>query len=124
NDSVQEFMSLRAALEDPGLVTLAAQRFAENNVSMRIDTDTLTKAAIGALNAFQREGFNGILGSVPESEHEKILSFAVPMIQLSLTELRDLVRAREGLAPLAREGQEWVDGQLWVQMALLALANL
>lgn len=124
NNSVEEFMGLRAALNDPGLVTLAAQRFAENNSNMRIDTDTLRKAAVGALDAFQREGFNGILGNVPESEHEKILSFAVPMIQLSLTELRDLVRAREGLQPVPREGQEWVDGQLWVQMALLALANL
>ena len=124
NNSVEEFMSLRAALQEPGLVTLAAQRFAENNANMRIDADTLAKAAIGALDAFQREGFNGILGNVPESEHEKILSFAVPMIQLSLTELRDLVRAREGLQPIPREGQEWVDGQLWVQMALLALANL
>src|SRR5690606_38552257 len=95
NDSVEEFMSLRAALQEPGLVTLAAQRFAENNASERIDADTLRKAAIGALDAFQRAGFNGILGNVPESEHEKVLSFAVPMIQLSLTELRDLVRVRE-----------------------------
>jgi len=124
NDSVEEFMSLRAALQEPGLVTLAAQRFAENNASERIDADTLRKAAIGALDAFQRAGFNGILGNVPESEHEKVLSFAVPMIQLSLTELRDLVRVREGLPPVSREGQEWTDGQIWVQMALLALANL
>lgn len=124
NDTVEEFMRLRAALQEPGLVTLAAQRFAENNAGMRIDADTLRKAAIGALDAFQREGFDGILGNVPESEHEKVLSFAVPMIQLTLTELRDLVRTREGRQPVPREGQEWSDGQRWVQMALLALANL
>lgn len=124
NDTVEEFMGLRAALQEPGLVTLAAQRFAENNANERIDADTLRKAAIGALDAFQRAGFNGILGNVPESEHEKVLSFAVPMIQLSLTELRDLVRVREGLPPVPREGQDWTDGQQWVQMALLALANL
>ena len=124
NDSIAEFMSLRAALQDPGLVTMAAQRFAESNANERINADMLTKAAIGALDAFQRQGFNGILGNVPESEHEKVLSFAVPMIQMSLTELRDLVRVREGRSAVAREGEAWVEGQRWVQMALLALANL
>jgi len=124
DDSLNEFMSLRAALLEPALVNVAAQRFAQNNANALVDVETLQKAAIGALDAFQRDGFNGILGNVPESEHEKVLSFAVPMIQLSLTELRDLLRVREGRAPVAREGQEWADGQLWVQMALLALANL
>ena len=124
NDSVEEFMSLRAALLEPALVNIAARRFAETNANRLVDADMLQKAAIGALDAFQRDGFNGILGNVPEAEHEKVLSFAVPMIQLSLTELRDLVRVREGLPPIPREGQEWADGQLWVQMALLALANL
>ncbi|HLU00291.1 MAG TPA: cytochrome c biogenesis protein ResB [Burkholderiaceae bacterium] len=124
NDRIEEFMSLRAALQEPGLVTMAAQRFAQANANERIDADMLTKAAIGALDAFQRQGFNGILGSVPESEHEKVLSFAVPMIQMSLTELRDLVRARDGRPTIAREGEAWMEGQRWVQMALLALANL
>ncbi|NLC36487.1 MAG: cytochrome c biogenesis protein ResB, partial [Alcaligenaceae bacterium] len=124
NDTVEEFMSLRAALLEPALVNIAAQRFAEKNANATIDADMLQKAAIGALESFQRDGFNGILGNVPESEHEKVLSFAVPMIQLSLTELRDLVRLREGGEAVARTGQEWQDGQRWVQMALLALANL
>lgn len=124
NDSIEEFMNLRAALQEPGLVTMAAQRFAQANANERIGADMLTKAAIGALDAFQRQGFNGILASVPESEHDKVLSFAVPMIQLSLIELRDVVRARDGRTPLSREGQEWMDNQRWVQMALLALANL
>jgi ResB protein required for cytochrome c biosynthesis len=124
NDSVAEFMSLRAALLEPGIVNTAARRFAEKNATPAIDVDTLQNAAIGALEAFQREGFNGILGNVPESEQEKVLSFAVPMLQLSLTEVRDLVRAREGRPAIPREGDAWNSGQLWVQMALLALANL
>lgn len=124
NDTVEEFMSLRAALLEPGMVNIAAQRFAEKNANATIGADMLQKAAVGALESFQRDGFNGILGNVPESEHEKVLSFAVPMIQLSLTELRDLVRVREGREPIARSGEEWQEGQRWVQMALLALANL
>ncbi len=61
---------------------------------------------------------------MPEADQEKVLSFAVPMIQLSLTELRDVMRIRAGGKPIAREGDEWAEGQRWVQMALLALANL
>ena len=124
NDSVSEFMSLRAALLEPGIVNLAARRFAERNATASIDADTLQKAAVGALEAFQRAGFDGILGNVPESEHEKVLSFVVPMLQLSLTELRDMLRAREGRPAIPREGEGWNEGQRWVQMALLGLANL
>lgn len=124
NDSVNEFMSLRAALADPALLNLAALRFAEKNATERVDAGLLQKAAAGALETFYREGFDGILGNVPQADHEKVLGFAVPMIQLTLSELRDIVRVREGLPPIAQEGQGMLDGQQWVQMALLALANL
>jgi len=122
--SVTEFMELRAALSDPALVNVAAMRFAEKNTSPTVEGALLQKAAVGALDAFQRSGFDGILGNVPEAEQEKVLSFAVPMIQLSLTELRDILRIRAGGQPVAREGEEWMEGQRWIQMALLALANL
>src|SRR5690606_5731296 len=124
NDSVQEFMGLRAALLEPGIVNLAAQRFAEKDATAAIDAGRLQKAAVTTLDTFQRTGFDGILGNVPPEDHEKVLSFAVPMIQLTLTELRDLLRVRNGGEPIAREGDEWAEDQRWVQMALLALANL
>lgn len=124
NDSVVEFMNLRAALLEPAMVNLAAQRFAEKNATPAIDAALLQKAAMGALDTFQRSGFDGILANVPAEDHEKVLGFAVPMIQLSLTELRDLMRVRAGLPPISREGDQWMEGQRWIQMALLALANL
>lgn len=124
NDSVVEFMNLRAALLEPAMVNLAAQRFAEKNATPAIDAALLQKAAMGALDTFQRSGFDGILANVPAEDHEKVLGFAVPMIQLSLTELRDLMRVRAGLPPIPREGDQWMEGQRWIQMALLALANL
>lgn len=124
NDSVNEFMALRAALSEPAMVNLAATRFAEKNATPNVDADLLQKAAAGALETFQRSGFDGILGNVPEADHDKVLGFAVPMIQLTLSELRDLVRARDGLAPIATEGEAFAEGQRWVQMALLAVANL
>lgn len=123
DDTVAEFMNLRAALLEPALVNLAAQRFADKNATPMVDADLLQKAAVGALESFRRSGFDGILGNVPETDHDKVLGFAVPMIQLSLTELRDVLRVRQGSQPIAREGEAWADGQRWVQMALLALAN-
>jgi len=124
NDSVEEFMALRAALADPAMMNLAALRFAEKNATPNVDAALLQKAAAGALDAFYRSGFDGILSNVPEADQDKVLGFAVPMIQLSLTELRDILRLRSGQEAVAREGEAFADGQRWVQMALLALANL
>lgn len=124
DDTVTEFMDLRAALQEPAMVNLAAQRFAEKNATPNVNAELLQKAAVGALDTFRTSGFDGILANVPEADQEKVLGFAVPMIQLSLTELRDVLRMRAGGQPVPREGQAWADGQRWVQMALLALANL
>src|SRR5690606_11727304 len=49
NDSVNEFMALRAALSEPAMVNLAATRFAEKNATPNVDADLLQKAAAGAL---------------------------------------------------------------------------
>src|SRR5690606_17729910 len=74
--------------------------------------------------AFSEGGFNAIVDRVPEPEREKVLGFAVPMIQLSLTELRDIARRDAGLAPIEQNGPEAQEAAEWVQAALLALANL
>jgi cytochrome c biogenesis protein len=124
NASMAEFMQLRAGLADPALVHLAAQRFAQRNTGSDIQQPLLEKAAAGALESFRQSGFSGIIDRVPEQDREKVLGFAVPMIQLSLTELRDIVRKRNGLPPIHYEGQDGIDAERWVQSALLALANL
>src|SRR3546814_13594838 len=46
------------------------------------------------------------------------------MIQLSLVELRDIVRERAGQPAAPREGPQGEASDRWVQMSLLALANL
>lgn len=122
--SVVEFMKLRAALADPALVSLAAQRFAEKNANSDLQAPLLQKAAQGALETFYKKGFDGIIGQVPEQDREKVLGFAVPMIQLALTELRDILRERSGLAPVEHVGVQGRQADQWVQLALLALANL
>ncbi|MCI2807951.1 cytochrome c biogenesis protein ResB [Eoetvoesiella caeni] len=121
NHSVAEFMSLRAALNDPSLRAQAAARFAQANANDEGQRPLLQKAAEGALESFAAGGFNAIVSKVPAAERERVLGFAVPMIQLSLAELRDIDRARHGWAPLNEAG---ADAGRWTQLALLALANL
>src|SRR5690606_16671682 len=124
DNSVTEFMNLRAAMADPGAVQEAAVRFAQKNANDTMQAPMLEKAVVGALDTFYRKGFNGIIEQVPEQDREKVLSFAVPMIQLSLAELRDVMRERSGQSAVKRQGQEGVQADQWVQMSLLALANL
>ncbi|TEA76849.1 cytochrome c biogenesis protein ResB [Allopusillimonas ginsengisoli] len=124
NNSVQEFMLLRAGLADPALVNLAAQRFAERNATSDIQQPLLEKASLGALETFRKSGFNGIIERVPEQDREKVLGFAVPMIQLSLAELRDIVRERNGIPAVQHVGEDGVEAEKWIQTALLALANV
>jgi len=120
NRSVSEFMHLRAALQDPALRELAAQRFAEQNAGSDTQRPLLQKAAAGAIDAFSRQGFDGLIERVPEAERENVLGFAVPMIQLTLSQLYDMDRARRGLEPIT-DTQEGAD---WLRLSLLALANL
>lgn len=124
NSSLNAFMDLRAALNDPALRTEAAIAFAAENSSNPEQRALLESAAAGALEAFAAGGFNAILARVPDAERERFLSFAVPMIQLSLTRLRDIDRARRGLAPINYEGADGPRETQWLQQALLALANL
>ncbi|PLC49007.1 cytochrome C biogenesis protein ResB [Pollutimonas subterranea] len=122
--SMDEFMALRAALADPALVNQAALRFAQKNANQEMQQPLLQKAAVGALETFSKAGFNGIIEKVPEQDREKVLGFAVPMIQLSLSELHDIVRAQAGKPPIDRQGAAAEEADKWMQMSLLALANL
>lgn len=121
--TMNEFMRLRAALKDPALVSEAALRFAKRNGETQANS-LLHKAAENALHAFSNEGFNGLVSAVPDSERERILSLTVPMIQLSLIELRDILREQAGEPRLVYSGEEGVRAQEWTQLSVLALANL
>ncbi len=121
--SIDEFMDLRAALEDPTLVRQATARFAAENASAQLPEPTLAKAAQGALESFAAGGFDGIIQNASQQDRERILNFAVPMVQVSLAELRNLMRAKTGRDTLDNNGTGDEDTR-WTQMALLAFANL
>src|SRR5690606_36063539 len=65
-----------------------------------------------------------IVDRVPPAEREKVLGFAVPMIQLSLAELRNIARVKAGQPPVDLAGSNASADARWTQLALLALANL
>jgi cytochrome c biogenesis protein len=119
-----EFMRLRAALDDPGLREEAAHRFAQHNAAPGEQQDLMFEAARGALRTFASQGFNGIIASAPADQREKILNFAVPMIQLSLVELRDLMHERAHEPPVASTGKQGEHELQWMRLAVLALASL
>jgi cytochrome c biogenesis protein len=122
--TLEEFMQLRAALEDPGLRDEAARRFAEQSAPAGEQRDLLFRAAQGALQTFSRSGFNGILEQAPEAERERIMNFAVPMIQLGLVQLRNVMHERAGRAPVDTSGPDAERDNHWMRLAVLALANL
>ncbi|HUH39899.1 MAG TPA: cytochrome c biogenesis protein ResB, partial [Castellaniella sp.] len=122
--TMQEFMRLRGALADADMRTAAARQFALENAPEGEQRELLFQAARGALQTFSERGFNGILESAPVAEREKILNFAVPMIQLSLTELRDAMHRKVGEAAIDYQGPEGQRQVQWMRLATLALTSL
>jgi len=118
DQSVAQFMALRAALADEGLRAAAARRFAQANATARLDEALLERAASGALQTFAAGGIEALVARAPADQREKIMEFAVPMIQVSLGYLWEDARA-PGVASMSPAAQ-----QRWLQLALLALANL
>jgi len=123
NNSLNEFLHLRAALQRPSARQAAAQQFAAHHATPE-QRESLERATLGALESFARAGFNEMVERIPLAEREKVLGLAVPMIQLSLLALYDADRQARGLPALAREGQASEAAAQWIRLALLALANL
>ena len=121
--TMAEFMQLRAAAADPELLKLAAKRFALR--SGQVDAGSLMEvAALKTVETFMKRGFNGIIEPVPEADRERILSLTVPMLQMTLLELRHIAREKNGLAPIDYSTEQGAYEEQWVQLALLAFANL
>ena len=121
--TMSEFMQLRAAATDTDLLKLAAKRFAMR--SGQVDAGSLMElASFKTIETFMQRGFNGIIEPVPEAERERILGLTVPMLQMTLLELRNIVREEQGLEPINYSGEKGEREEQWVQLALLAFANM
>lgn len=122
NGSIDEFMHLRAALANPDLRDQAAHRFAELNASAGEQRNLMYQAASGALRTFAHDGFNGIIQAAPVDQREKIMNFTVPMIQVALSELRDIMREQNGQQPVSDTNADFEND--WLRNALMAFASL
>jgi len=123
HSSMEEFLRLRAAIEDRELVSQAAQRFAMNNAAAD-QAGIIQEAAQNALLRFADQGMAGLLDHVPPEERERIAAFTIPMLQLTLLELRDLVRVKYDEPVVDYDGPNGEREQEWVRLGVLALSNL
>ncbi len=124
NNSVEEFMELRAALADPQQVDLAAKRFAGTRASNPQQEPMLAQAAQAATQAFSKQGFDGLTANVPPQDKQRVFDFALPMVQSTLAHLRDIMRERTDRPALPDFGEQAEAADKWLQVAFLALATL
>lgn len=112
NDTVEEWMRLRAALFDPALRAQAAQRYAQKAMSqgrgnageLRVQ---LQRSAVRGLEIFagneQEAGYLAVskfLEKVPPAEQEKAAEIFMKILNGSLWELWLAAREKDGLKPV------------------------
>ena len=123
--TVQEFLNLRAALEDPELRQLAAKRFAQNNVPAGMDGQALEISARRALDTYAEGGLQGLSRfleiSVPPDELPRAADVIVRLLGSTMSELRGIARERAGMAPIDPGQPENIR---WVQLSVAALSDL
>lgn len=129
NLSLDEFMALRASLNQPELRREAAARFTrENSPAGGPNAEALQNSAERALETFSNGGLQAVAqfidGNVPEAERERAASIVVRLIGASLESLRDINRERMGLAALPQQGDEALQAQIWTRLAVAALSDL
>jgi cytochrome c biogenesis protein len=128
DNSVAEFMRLRALLDDPQARKEAARRFAEKNAPEGSDRRPLEIAAERALQTFSEGGLQAVAGflqnNAPASELERAADIVVRLIGASIGELRIIERERAGLPPLPATGEGAERAAIWSRIAVAALSDL
>lgn len=112
NDTVEEWMRLRAALLNPALRTLAATRYAQHAMPGARDDaqklrEQLQQSALKGLTIFagdeKEAGYLAVskfLEKVPPAEQEKAADIFMKILNGSLWELWQAAREKEGLKPI------------------------
>lgn len=129
NDSIEEWMRLRAALQNPALREQAARRYAEKAMSASADyamQERLRQSALRGLEIFagdqQQSGFLAIsrfLERVPPDEQEKAADIFMKILNGSIWELWQAARQADGLKPVTADAKT---GQ-FLQLATGALSD-
>jgi len=120
-----EFMNLRAALADPEVRALAAERFAQNNVPQGVDSTALQISAQRALETFSEGGLEALSRfleiSVPQQEQARAADVIMRLLGSSISEVRAISRERAGMDPIDPSLPENIR---WNQLAVAALSDL
>ncbi|ANN80022.1 cytochrome c biogenesis protein ResB [Bordetella flabilis] len=128
DNSVAEFMRVRALLADPQARVEAARRFADKNAAPGTDRQPLQTAAERALQTFSEGGLQAVAGflqsNAPPSELERAADIVVRLIGATVAELRVMERERAGLAPLPVDGEAGERAAVWSRVAVAALSDL
>ncbi|OWT75031.1 MULTISPECIES: cytochrome c biogenesis protein ResB [unclassified Achromobacter] len=128
DNSVAEFMRLRALLADPQARKEAAQRFADKNAPQGVDKQPLEAAAERALQTFSEGGLQAVAAflqsNTQPADMERAADIVVRLIGSSVAELRAIERERAGLPPLATSGEAGAQAAVWSRIAVAALSDL
>jgi cytochrome c biogenesis protein len=121
-DSLDEFMRIRAALTDPAVRKLAARRFAQQAAPAAV-AGALADSAEKALTSIAEGGIDGLgqilEASVPEAERERAAEVVLRLLAGSFWEVWQQARARDGLAPMQRNEEN----TQFAQLALTAVSD-
>jgi cytochrome c biogenesis protein len=133
--SVREWMRLRAALADPALREVAAQRYAQRAIPPNASADAValsaqlkqSSAKTLALFAGDGKGQGGFLAvsdfigalKVPEVEQRNAANIFLKMLNGTMWELWQAARARDGAAPVTADD----DHARFLQLATNALSD-
>ena len=120
NDSVKEYMRLRAALFDEDLRREAGLKFAAGAVQSADAKlkENLALSATRALETFSGRGFSAVAEfidkAIPQAEQEKAAGLYLRILNGAAWELYTLARARDGLAaaPADEFHGDWLQSSL------------
>jgi cytochrome c biogenesis protein len=128
DNSVADFMRLRAALADPAMRKEAARRFADRNAPAGVDRQPLQAASERALETFSQGGLQAVAAflqsNTQPTELERAADIVVRLIGSSLAELRGVEREHAGLPAVATSGEAGERAAIWSRVAVAALSDL
>ena len=129
DNSVTEWMRLRAALANPELRKIAAQRYAQQATAEsdnQVLRAQLQESALKGLSIFagdeQQAGFVAVsrfLEKLPRPEQEKAAEIFMKILNGSIWELWQAAREKDGLTPVAQDQKQFE----FLQSSINALAD-
>lgn len=123
DDSLREFLRIRAALTDPALIAAASRRFASQSAPAHV-APALAESAQKALSAIADGGIDNLgrmlESTVAEAERERAAEVVLRLLAGSFWELWQQARVREGLPPMPRDESN----TRFAQLALTATSDV